>query len=266
MRSPKSTTTTIRGEVATLLLAGVAVVALAGWLGPKVLPSVFDKRTKQAEQSADASAQVEQAVARAVQAEQAKGAVVAASVQQIGVAAGQLPDSPQKTFIARESAWVAPLLPPPDPEALLKSERRRVAILEGKLELADKLYADAAKENAALLARAVKAEARLARELSDRREVDTALAESAAYARGKDAVIGLLAAVAVLAGCLWLYARIQANRLGRFAGKVIPALDAAYENAPEAARQTLDSTVFDQLSKAMDGAEKKLVHAIRAKL
>lgn len=197
----------ILGEVATTVLLVVSLVALAGWIGPKVLPSVFDKGTRQADQSADASAQVEQAVAKAVDAEQKKGAVVAASVAQIGVAAGQLPDSPQRTFIVRESGWVAPLLPPPDPVALLAAERRRVAILEGKLELADKLYAAAAKDNAATLARAVKAEARVVKELSDRREVDTELAETAAYARGKDAVIGVLFALAALCGIGWFVAR-----------------------------------------------------------
>ncbi len=254
------------GEAATLLLAGMALVTLAGWLGPKILPGTFDRRTREAEQSQDASAQVEQAVAKAVQAEQAKGAVVAASNVQIGIAAGQLPDSPQRTFIVRESAWVSPLLPPPDPAALLAAERRRVAIMEGKVELADRLYRDAAKDNAALLARAAKAEARAEAAFSARREADTALVESAAYARGKDAVIGLLAAVAVLCVVLWLYARVHANRLGGFVRKVIPALDSAYENAPQEAKQTLDATVFDRLSKAMDAAEKKLVHAIRAKL
>ena len=185
----------------------IAVVAVAAWLGPKVAPSLFDGRTREAEASADASAQVEARMAKAIEAEQKKGAVVAASVQQIGVAAGQLPDSPQRTFIVRESGWVAPLLPPPDPAALLAAERRRVAILEGQLELADKLYRDGTKENAALLSRAVKAEARVSKALAERRAVDTDLAESAAYARGKDAVIGILAALTVLGLIGWFVAR-----------------------------------------------------------
>ena len=185
----------------------IAAVAVAAWLGPKIAPKLFDSRTKEAAASANASAEVEAKIAKAVEAEQAKGAVVAASVQQIGVAAGQLPDSPQRTFIVRESGWVAPLLPPPDPAALLAAERRRVAILEGKIELADKLYATVAKENAALIARAAKAEARVVKALAERRAVDTDLVESAAYARGKDAVIGVLCALAALCGIGWFIAR-----------------------------------------------------------
>ena len=254
-----------RAEVATgTLLLIVLGATVLGFALPK--PKWLDSRSRDAAKSADASAQVEQAVAKAVEAEQAKGAVVAASVQQIGVAAGQLPESPQKTFIVRESGWVAPLLPPPDPAALLAAERRRVATLEGKVELADKLYARAAADNAALLARAVKAEARVVKELADRRAVDTELAESAAYARGKDAVIGVLCAIAVLIGAGWIYASLRAGKLSRLARKIIPALDTAYDDAPDATRQTLDATIFDRLSKAMDGAEKKLVHSIRSKL
>lgn len=200
----------IRGDGGvSLLLAGAFVVALFGWLAPKVAPSAFDKRTREANQSQAASAEVEKRVAAAVEAEQAKGAVVAASVQQIGVAAGQLPESPQKTFIVRESGWAAPLLPPPDPAALLAAERRRVAILEGKLELTEKLYLQGTADNATLLARAAKAEAKLSAAYAARRDADADLAESAAYARGKDAVIGCLAAIAVLCGLGWVYAKLN---------------------------------------------------------
>lgn len=253
------------GEVATgtlllIVLAGVVV----GWVAPK--PKFLDSRTRDAKASVEASAEVERRVSEAVAAEQAKGAQVAASVQQIGVAAGQLPDSPQKTFIVREGVWLSPLLPPADPAALLAAERRRVAIMEGKVELADKLYAKAAADNAALLARAAKAEAKLVAAMSERREVDTQLAESAAYQRGQQQVIGVLSAIVVLIAAGWIYASLRAGKLSRLARKFIPALDAAYDDAPEATRQVLDSTVFDRLSKAMDGAEKKLVHAIRSKL
>jgi hypothetical protein len=255
-----------RAEIATGTLVLIALVGLViGFAAPK--PKFLDGRSREADKSAEASAEVEKRVAKAVEAEQAKGAVVAASVVQIGVAAGQLPDSPQKTFISREAGVVLPpLLPPPDPDALLAAERRRVAILEGKLEHADKLYAAAVKDSERRLERAVKAERKVAESFAERREMDTQLAESAAYARGKDAVIGMLGAVAILCVAGWLYAGLRAGKLSRFARKIIPALDTAYDEAPDAARQTLDATVFDRLSKAMDGAEKKLVHSIRSKL
>jgi hypothetical protein len=223
------------GEVATILLAGVAVVALAGWLGPKVMPSFFDKRTKQAEQSAAASAAVEARVAAERAAQEKAAATVSASLNQIGVANSQAPDSPQKTFIGRELVWLSPLLPPPDAAALLAAERRRVAILEGKLELADKLYATANRDRADLLTRVAKADARAEAAFAGRRAVDTQLAESAAYARGKDAVIGLLFAVAVLSVVLWLYTKFttlgrvdiarMANRARETGGNIVDAID-----------------------------------------
>ena len=226
----------------------VAIVAVAAWLGPKVAPSLFDGRTKEAEASANASAEVEERMAKAIEAEQAKGAVVAASVQQMGVAAGQLPDSPQRTFIVRESGWVAPLLPPPDPAALLASERRRVAILEGQLELADKLYRDGTKDNAALLARAVKAEGRVIKALAERREVDTELAESAAYARGKDAVIGILAAIVVLIGILYGYVKLTGfgrADIARMANRIregMAPLDAIDATIPDRLHASIEKT------------------------
>jgi hypothetical protein len=218
-----------RSTRAFAVIEVVAVVAVVGWLAPKIAPSWFDKRTKQAEQSADASAEVEkraaaelaatQALADArLKVEHAKSAAVSASMQQIGLAAGQLDDSPQSLFIRRETTFVGPWMQPPDPIKLLESERRRVAYLEGRVDLADKLYAQATKDQVAanaksareitdLTARAVKAEAKAEAAFASRREVDTDLAESAAYARGKDAVIGVLAIIAVLAIALWLYVR-----------------------------------------------------------
>lgn len=221
----------LRAEVATILLAGIAVVALAGWLAPKVAPSWFDKRTKQAEQSAAATAEVEKRAAAELAAanaladaelknEQAKSAAVSASVQQIGIAAGQLQDSPQSLFIRRETNFIGPWLQPPDPVKLLEAERRRVAYLEGQIELADKLYSQATKaqvdmqakasrEIADLTARTAKAEARAEQAFAARRAADTNLVESAAYARGKDAVIGVLAAIAALCVVGWVWSKIN---------------------------------------------------------
>lgn len=185
----------------------VAIVAVVGWLGPKVLPSAFDKRTKQAEQSADASAQVEQAVAKERDANTRQNAVVAASVVKIGEAASDAPASPWATFVQREATHVLPLLPAPDYKALYAAEARKRAVLEGKLELADKLYAADAKDKQRVLDENAKLRAKIAVAFAERREVDTELAESAAYARGKDAVIGVLFALAALCGVGWFIAR-----------------------------------------------------------
>ena len=192
------------------ILLGIGVVVLiTAVAAPKVAPKLFDGRTREAENSKDASAAVEAAVAKERAANERQGAVVAASLNQMGVAAGQLPDSPQKTFLVREGAFISPLLPAPSPKALLEAERRRVAILEGKLEQADKLYRDAAKGNAELLADNAKLRARLSTALSERREADAALAESAAFQRGKDYAIAVLAAIVVLCVLGWVFARLN---------------------------------------------------------
>lgn len=201
---------TRRAEIATgtLLVIAFGAIALGMFIRPRV--PALDSRTRDAKASVEASAEVEKRHSEALAAEQAKGAKAAASVQQIGVAAGQLPDSPQREFIAREASLVIPpLLPAPDPKALIEAERRRVAILEGKLQLADRLYADATKDNAALIARATKAEAKLAAALAERRETDTRLVEAAAYSRGKDAVIAALAAIIVLCVAGWIFAKLN---------------------------------------------------------
>ena len=222
---------------AALLLVGLVALAAGIFMAPRV---------------ADASKDVEAAVAKAVEGEQRKGAVVAASVQQMGVAAGQLPDSPQKEFIVREGGFVSPLLPSPDPVALLAAERRRVAILEGKAELADQLYAKATKENAALLADNVKLKAKLADAMTERRDMDTQLAESAAYARGKDAIIAGLAALCLLVGGLWLYARLTGFGhvdIARMANRIREGWDPL---------KAIDATIPDQFHDAISKAADKL--------
>lgn len=197
-----------RGEIAAGTLLVIAVLAVAvGMFAPK--PKIFDSRSRDADKSQRASADVEKRIEEANAVAEKTGAVVSASVNQIGVAASQLPDSPQKAFIQRESAWVSPLLPPPDAEALLAAERRRIAILEGKLDLSDKLYAKATKDNEALIERAAKAEAKLNDALKERREVDGRLSEAAAYARGQERIIGILCGVALLAFAGWVFAKLN---------------------------------------------------------
>jgi len=197
-----------KGEI-TLATLGLIVLGtvVIGFFLPK--PKFLDSRSREADKSSEVSAEVEEAVRKAKKADNDKGEVVAASLVQIGVAAGQLPESPQATFIGREAAFMSPLLPAPSPTALLAAERRRVALLEGKLELADKLYLQGTKENGKLLERAVKAEVKLDAAQVERRGVDSQLQESAAYARGKDAIIGVLAGIVVLVVVLWLFAKLN---------------------------------------------------------
>lgn len=192
-----------------LLIAGLALVI--GFVAPK--PKFLSGETRRAEASADASKEVEAAVANAKQAEVKKASVVSASVAQIGVANSTAPDSPQKDFIAREVGYVTPMLPSPDSEALLAAERRRLAVMEGKLELANSLYSSAVRDREELIRKAEKAEANFRQALEQRREVDTRLAEAAAEVRARETLIGYMAGVVVLLSVLYFFFRNNAVHL-----------------------------------------------------
>lgn len=204
-----------RAEVATAVLVVLAVVAVGAWL---FKPRKLDGESRRSDASAAASANVEQAVANAVAAEQAKAATVSASVQQIGVSAAGAPPSSQTAFIGREVSWLSPLLPSPDATAQLAAERRRLAVTEGRLEEANRLYASADKDRAALLARATAAEGATTKAFAARREADQALAEAAAAnlalsrrSAQQWAAIGLLVA---LAGFLY-FSGVSPSKIGR---------------------------------------------------
>ena len=198
-----------RAEVASTVLIVLGIAALVSLAAPKVAPSLFDKRTREANQSAEASKAVEEAVAKERAANERQGAVVAASVVKINEAAREAPLSPYADFIARESSHVLPLLPAPDYKALYAAEARKRAVLEGRLEQADKLYAADAKERQRLLDDNAKLRAKLAVAFAERRDVDTALAASAAFQRGKDFAIAVLAFIVVLCVVGWIYARLN---------------------------------------------------------
>lgn len=198
-----------RGDAGVTVLAVIAVVALVGWAAPKLAPHWFDKRTKQADDSAEVTQLVEKRVAAALEGETKKGAVVAASLQVIGQTAAEAGDAPWAVFIRREADHVAPLLPAADYKALYAAEARKRAVLEGKIELADKLYKKDAEDKQRLLDESAGLRIKLAKALQERRDVDKELSESAAAAAAKDAVIGFLAAVVVLCFIGWTYARLN---------------------------------------------------------
>jgi len=172
---------TRRGEIATIALLALGLGTLFVLVAK---PAWADKRSRQANDSKDASAQVEAAVAKAVEGEQKKAAQVSASVKMMGQAAAEAGNAPWAIFVAREANHIAPLLPPPDYKALYAAEARKRAVLEGKLELADKLYREDAKDKQRLLDDNAKLRAKVADSFRERREMDNELAETAAYARG----------------------------------------------------------------------------------
>jgi hypothetical protein len=169
-----------RGEIAT---AVIAVIALAGVAAFIFQPRIFRGDARRADRSAETTAVVEKAVSDAVSAERAKSASAAASVQQIGIAASLSEPSPSSEFIVREVPVAMSLLAPADPTALLAAERRRLAVMEGRLDEARALYSQAYSEIKRLNDLAAKAESERDAAFAAKREADKALAEAAAASR-----------------------------------------------------------------------------------
>jgi len=227
-----------RGEVSTLLLVALAVAALGFWKAP----SWFDRETRRAKDSQQATTQL-------LEAQQKQGAHVAASVVEIGVANAMAPESPSKTFIAREVPSVLSSLPQPSASALIEAERRRVAVMEGRLAEANRLYGEEA-------VRAEKLAAQLALAQEARRQADQALLEAAAAKKAKDQQMRMIMLVAGLLAVLWVYAYL--TRLGPKSIGMIAA-DIRSGSHPIAA---LDSHVPDWLKSSVR-KEAKLAQEIQ---
>jgi hypothetical protein len=258
-----------RAEITLAVLALVALGAVVvGIMAPK--PKFLDGRSKDADRSAATSEAVEKAVAAATAAQAQLGATVAASHQEMGVAAGQLADSPQKEFLQRELVWLSPLLPPPDAKALIAARDRRIAVLEGEKELVIKLYAQCNKDRAALLERATKADARADKAIEAKRESDDRAQENAAYARGAENQRNVFIAVAVLAVGLYLYRRFTGigfadiARMANRARAGMPALEAIDATVPDWMHARINA-VAAKLS-AKDAAKKAAAEATAATL
>lgn len=134
-----------------------------------------------------------------VQANDNQGAAAAASVVKIGEANAEAPDSPSKRFVAEEVPLTLTLLPAPDSKALVEAERRKVAVMEGRLDEARRLYETAAKTAERL--QKEKDEAIAARQAADLAIEKAAAAEQArtmqAFGFGVVAFIALAAFVYV---------------------------------------------------------------------
>ena len=180
-----------RGEVVTIVLI---CCALLGGLFLVKKPKVFDKRSKQADSSVVATANLENVTNE-------RGSQAAASVVAISKANTLAPDSPTKDFITKEIPVALANLPAPDALALIAAESRRAAVMEGRAIEAEKLYA-AALQNASTLQK----ERDTA--LAARRAIDSQLVEAAALQRGAEGERNLFIIVAVLSVALWLYCKI----------------------------------------------------------
>jgi len=227
-----------RASAAIIVILSLALAAL---LAPKVAPKIFDSRTREAEKSKDTTTQL-------LAASDKLGAAQTASAQVIGEAAHALPQSPDRDFIINEIPIMLARGPSPDPKQIIAARDRRIAYLEGKLKAQEELTEKAFKEAGKLHEGIVSA-------IADKRASDEALAESAAFQRGKDIALSAAAFVililAVGGGYLW----IRSRGLSRVLSKVVPTID-----------DKGTDTIFDALARKMDASEKKLIHKIRASL
>ena len=173
----------------------IIVVAAIGVIGAWIVkPKLFPGDSRRAAQSTAATAAL-------VAATDAPAAVAAASVAKIAEANAVAPASPSRDFISQEAPLALTLLPAPDPTALLEAERRRSAVMEGRLDEARRRYESAAKESADL--RRERDAAIAARQAADLAIEQAAAAE---HARTMQAIgAGVLA---LLAAGAWLYTRI----------------------------------------------------------
>ena len=189
-----------RGLTSLELLLVLAVLGAAGFtFGPKL----FSGASSRADKSSKATQQLEQAT-------QAQGASAAASVAKIGEANTLSPESPARDYISREVPVALSKLPPPDPDALMQAERRRAAVMEGRLDEARRLFETEAK-------RASRLQQERDEALIARRQADVALQEAAAAERARTQQAMGIAALAVLLGGGWIWARLNGLSLGTVA-------------------------------------------------
>lgn len=181
----------------------ILVVAVLGALGVTFGPKLLPGASRRADKSAKATEQLEQATT-------AQGSSAAASVAMIGTAAGMAEASPAVDFIRREVPVALAKLPTPDPAALIQAEQRRVAVMEGKLDEARRLYEKESKRAAELQRERDEA-------LAARRQADAALLEAAAAERARTMQALGVGAVALILGALWVWAKLNGISLQRLA-------------------------------------------------
>lgn len=220
-----------RGTVLVETLVIVAVVGFATFIfNPSWIPGTASYRAKK---SARATQQVERTTTRVDDAVRSQGEEVAASLVKIGEANAEAPSSPSKDFISQEIPLVMSMVPyHAGSAALARAEARKVAVMEGRLDEARRLY-----ETASAKAEKLQHERDVAVQQRDeaerkRREADQAFAEAAAAEHARTVQLAGLALVALLIFGAWVYANIygiSTKTMGRIVADIrsgVPAVQA----------------------------------------
>jgi hypothetical protein len=177
-----------RGEVITAVVLAIALLGGAFlWFKPKAAHG----ESRRAAQSAETTADLNAAYVK-------REAVASAYVQKSGEVVGSLPESREKTFLEQANSIAKANLPAPDPMALLAAERLKNATLEGKLDVASKLYDSALKNSDKLNKELEQAKAA-------KQEADVKLGEAAAANLASERQRNRLIMIAGALGLLWLY-------------------------------------------------------------
>ncbi len=194
---------------ASVAIVVIAVVALLGMAAGFFAPKLFNGDSRRANQSQEATAHLDKA-------QQNKEGNVAASVTAIGQANADAPDSKEKEFIGKEVPLILSQLSPPDAQKLFEATARRAAVAEGNLALTNKLYGQATKD-------AMELTRELAQAKEERKQVDLAISEAAAYKLGAERTkmaLGIVIAVLVaIAAYLKIYG-ISTSNMGKIAADV----------------------------------------------
>jgi hypothetical protein len=151
------------------------------------------------------------------------------------------PESPSRAFIAREVPLALASLPAPDVEALVASERRKVAVMEGRLIEADRLYGDALK-------RADEYQREAARAIAAKRASDLALVEAAAAERGAEQQAFWFMLLAGGAGALYLWTKLSHVSPLTLSRVVNDIRSGVKEDEPTIAALDSATTPFQQLN------------------
>jgi flagellar basal body-associated protein FliL len=222
-----------RGTAIIDVVVVLGVVAVAGWLGKGFFFSKDKERAKESEA----------ATVALIDAQKDQSSAVAASVTAIGVANDEAPESPSKAFIEREVPEALALLPKPPESALKAAETRRMAVMEGRLHEANRLYAELRDANMDLKAQ---------RDAAIQRRIDTDMelieaAKSRASSELRQGIIMLVAAVAAIG---W-FTRAKQSVPIAVVGQAM-----AQANRPHKAVQELDAALTRGQQKAVRKAVK----------
>lgn len=194
-----------RNSKGTGVVEVIAVLAVLALLFPAIKPAWLDRDSKNAKQGQESTAKVEQTVAKVDDTGKKLSAEAAASVSKIVEANSVAPESPSKDFIAREAPVALSKLESPDPAALLAAEQRRVAVMEGRIQEADRLYDKALQHSKELQDERDTALRERDKALLERQAIDLKISEAAAakLAAERQAARYLIVAVVVGALALW---------------------------------------------------------------